>query len=161
MRSRRGCVAGIALALASVAGVGAAEESTSLARLSWLEGTWTGTTNRVDMEETWSSPRGGALIGMHKDTRDGRLLGYESFRIVPADSGRVVYLTSPNGAPPTAFHSTALGDSTVVFENKAHDFPQRILYRLDAAGALHARIEGVDRGKDRSVDWVWTRQPCR
>ena len=160
MRMTRGGMAGIALSVGIATGAVAAEAPHELARLAWLEGTWTGTSNRVEIEETWSSPRGGALIGMHKDTREGRLIGFESFRIVPADSGRVVYLASPNGAPATAFHSTVLTDSLVVFENRAHDFPQRILYRVDAQGALHARIEGEAEGRPRSKDWVWTRQPC-
>ena len=36
-----------------------------------------------------------------------------------------------------------------MFENRQHDFPQRILYWLDAAGAMHARIEGPQGGQDR------------
>ena len=44
-----------------------------------------------------------------------------------------------------------------VFENPAHDFPQRILYWLDGAGALHARIEGPQDGKAVGEEWVWTR----
>ena len=49
------------------------------------------------------------------------------------------------------------GDKRVVFENKQHDFPQRILYWLDAQGALHARIEGPQGGKTVSEEWVWKR----
>ena len=45
----------------------------------------------------------------------------------------------------------------MVFENLQHDFPQRILYWLDAAGAMHARIEGPQAGKTVSEEWVWTR----
>ena len=42
-----------------------------------------------------------------------------------------------------------------VFENRQHDFPQRILYWLDASGAMHARIEGPQGGKTVSEEWVW------
>ena len=37
-----------------------------------------------------------------------------------------------------------------LFENTAHDFPQRIIYRRDADGSLLARIEGgaERRGKE-------------
>ena len=41
-----------------------------------------------------------------------------------------------------------------------HDFPQRILYRK-VEGGLFARIEGVDKGKPRSVDFPMTAASCR
>ena len=47
------------------------------------------------------------------------------------------------------------GERRAVFENKQHDFPQRILYWLDAEGAMHARIEGPQGGKTISLEWVW------
>ena len=33
-----------------------------------------------------------------------------------------------------------------MFENRAHDFPQRVGYRLTPAGGLEAWIEGVKPG---------------
>src|SRR5262245_13835657 len=99
-----------------------------LKRLAWLEGVWIGTSDGLAMEEHWSSPDGGALIGMHKDTRDGRMTSFEFFRIVAQDSDGVCYLASPNGQPPTPFCAIELSESRVVFENREHDFPQRVLY---------------------------------
>ena len=72
------------------------------------------------------------------------------------DAG-TVYFASPRSAPPTAFKLIETGDKRVVFENKNHDFPQRILYWTDAKGALHARIEGPQGGKTVAEEWVWTR----
>ncbi|MFN0152142.1 MAG: DUF6265 family protein [bacterium] len=130
----------------------------SVENLAWLEGVWTGVTNGVAMEEHWSSPAGGGLIGMHKDTKGGRIVSYEFFRIVPGDSSGVCYLTSPNGRPPITFCAIELTASRVVFENLAHDFPQRILYWLGDAGTLHARIEGMIGGKLESEEWAWSRR---
>jgi hypothetical protein len=45
-----------------------------------------------------------------------------------------------------------------VFENKEHDFPQRILY-WRGKGALHARIEGLRDGQPRSLEWRWMPTP--
>ncbi len=47
----------------------------------------------------------------------------------------------------------------VVFENREHDFPQRILYWLDGEGRLHARIEGPAGSGERAMEWVWSRLP--
>lgn len=139
----------------------AAEPKSSLERLAWLEGTWGGITDGVTMEEIWSSPAGGGLVGMHKDTKGGRMVSFEFFRIVERDSSGVCYLSSPGGRPPVPFCAIELGDRRVVFENREHDFPQRVLYWLERDGRLHARIEGTIGGKAQSEDWVWTRKRGR
>jgi hypothetical protein len=130
-------------------------------RLAWLEGTWQGVTGGVAMEETWSSPAGGGLVGMHRDTKAGRMISYEFFRIVARDTSGVCYLASPLGKEPTAFCAIELTDRRVVFENLQHDFPQRVMYWLEPDGRLHARIEGMSGGKLGSQDWIWTRKKAR
>ena len=148
----------VALVLASASSSWAADPA--IGRLAWLEGTWRGVSNGVAMEETWSSPEGGGLIGMHKDTKGGRLVSFEFFRIVPDSAGTLCYLTSPMGRPATPFCAIEVGERRVVFENATHDFPQRILYWM-ADGRLHARIEGTMDGKAASEEWTWTRHKGR
>jgi hypothetical protein len=133
-----------------------APAATDLSRLAWLEGRWTGTQGGLETEEHWTSPSGNALVGMNKAVKAGRIVSFEFLRIQHTKEG-TAYLASPGGAPPTAFVLVELGDARVVFQNEAHDFPQRILYWLDAAGALHARIEGTIGGKARSQEWTWTK----
>lgn len=148
---------------AGAAGAAAAAETPQarLDRLAWLAGTWQGTTDGVRMEETWSTPDGGGLVGMHKDSRGGRMVSFEFFRVVPQDEGRICYLASPLGRAPVPFCALSLGDSAVVFENAEHDFPQRVLYRLLPDGRLHARIEGLQGGKPAAEEWWWTRSGGR
>ena len=128
------------------------------ARLAWMEGRWGGSIDGTDMEEQWTSPAGGALIGMHKDVKGGRMTSFEFMRIDTAPKEGLVYFASPRSAPVTPFVLLELGDKRVVFENKDHDFPQRILYWLDAAGALHARVEGTLKGSAESEEWTWTKR---
>jgi hypothetical protein len=134
----------------------AAAVPTTVESLAWMEGTWVGEKDGVRMEEVWTGIRGGALLGMHSDVKAGRLVGWEFLRIAPVD-GRVTYLASPRSAPPTPFTLVEAGEKRAVFENKAHDFPQRILYWIDDKGAMHARIEGPQDGRTASEEWVWTR----
>jgi len=124
--------------------------------LAWMAGTWTGEKDGVQMEEVWTDARGGALLGLHRDVKGGRMVSWEFLRIEATPDG-VAYFASPRSAPPTPFRLVESADKRAVFENKAHDFPQRILYWIDAAGALHARIEGPQDGKAVSEEWVWTR----
>ncbi|HMI89074.1 MAG TPA: DUF6265 family protein [Polyangiaceae bacterium] len=127
-------------------------------RLAWLQGRWVGSSDGMDMEEHWTSSAGGALIGMHKDVRGARMTSFEFLRIESAPEGGLVYFASPRSAAATPFALVELGDRRAVFENKAHDFPQRILYWLDAEEALHAKVEGTLRGSLRSEEWAWKKQ---
>ncbi len=149
-------VAGLSLGIHPVAAA-----DLDLGKLAWLEGTWEGVTNGIAMEETWSSPVGGGLIGMHKDTKAGRMVSFEFFRVVQRDTSGVCYLASPLGRQPVAFCAIELTDRRVVFENLQHDFPQRVMYWLEPDGRLHARIEGMQAGKLGSMDWIWTRRKAR
>jgi hypothetical protein len=145
-------------ALVSLATLPMVESAATQAdRLAWMEGRWVGETNGLSMEERWTGPVGGALLGIHSDVKAGRLVSWEFLRIDSTSEG-TFYFASPRSAAPTPFKLLELGDKRVVFENKQHDFPQRILYWLDAGGALHARIEGPRGGKTVEMEWVWTRK---
>ena len=135
----------------------AATPADDVARLSWLAGCWSGTADGIVTEEHWTSPAGGALLGMNKAVANGRLASFEHLRIAPHE-GRLCYLASPQGGAVTAFCAIEIGDRRVVFENREHDFPQRILYRRDG-DRLHARVEGTLDGKPAGDEWEWSR--CR
>jgi ketosteroid isomerase-like protein len=126
--------------------------------LAWLAGHWAGVRDGVASEEHWTSPAGGALVGMHKDVRPDGKIFFEFFRIVENDEGALCYLASPGGRPPVSFCAVEIGDHRVVFVNPTHDFPQRILYWLDETGALHARVEGPGDGGTLGEEWVWRRR---
>lgn len=153
------CAASMSLAVAPVVAgeAPAAVAPSNIAALAWMAGSWAGTKDGVASEEHWTSPAGDALVGMHKDVRDGRMTSFEQLRIVVDPENRICYLASPGGAPPTAFCAVEIGERRVVFENRQHDFPQRILYWLDDAGKLHARIEGPMQGQEVAEEWTWSR----
>jgi hypothetical protein len=134
----------------------APEQAATVDDLRWMTGSWQGAANGVQSEEHWSTPSGGLLIGMHRDVKDGRAVGFEFFRI-QVHEGAITYLTQPGGQPPTAFAMKEVGMNRVVFENLAHDFPQRIIYWQSQPGELRARIEGTVRGKLEAEEWVWSR----
>jgi hypothetical protein len=50
-------------------------------------------------------------------------------------------------------------DSSVVFENLEHDYPQRIIYSLEPSGDLRARVEGIRGGKLEFDEWLWHKTP--
>ena len=134
-----------------------ASSASALGRLSWMAGSWASDSAEVRIEEHWTAPRGGMMLAMHRDVVRGRAVSFEFLRI-EADSSGVRYLAQPRGRPAFPFLMKSLGNRSVVFENKEHDYPQRILYWLDADGALHARSEGIVKGKTEWEEWRWTRE---
>lgn len=127
-----------------------------LEALSWMAGSWEGTQGGVEIEEVWMAPKGGAMIGMHRDVAGGKMVGFEYLRIV-TKGGKLAYLASPQGSAPTPFPLKEMSGKKVVFENPDHDFPQRIIYWLDKDGALNAKIEGDQGGKPAEMSWTWKR----
>jgi len=143
------------LSLMLVAGPAHAQ-TTPVSALAWMAGSWAGADGRVEHEEHWTAPKGGAMVGMHRTVRDGRMVEFEFLRIEERE-GALVYLSMPGGrSPATPFTLKSLEGQRVVFENAAHDFPQRVIYWKDGSD-LRARIEGTIAGQDRSTEWHWTR----
>ena len=143
---------GLAIWILGAASAAAADDIT---RLSWLAGCWSGIHDGVTTEEHWTSPAGGEMVGMNKAVASGRIVFFEFLRIA-SHEGRLCYLASPRGGAVTAFCATTIGDDRVVFENREHDFPQRIVYERHE-NALRARTEGTVDGKERSESWEWRR----
>lgn len=151
------CALAVWLAIAPVAAAVPEPDDAGAAGLGWLAGRWSGTNDGTLSEEQWTSAEGGALLGMHKDIRSGRMVSFEFFRIAADADGKICYFASPGGRPPTPFCLVEQGERRVVFENRAHDFPQRILYWIGDEGALHARIEGPMAGRTVTEEWIWKR----
>ena len=137
-----------------------APPSTDVSTLGWMSGRWVGVQNGTDTEEFWTDARGGTLLGMHRDVKGGKTVGFEFFRIESVPEG-LTFFASPQGRAATPFRAVQgeNAKSRVVFENKEHDFPTRIIYWLGADGKLHARIEGMLRGEAASEEWAWSRKP--
>lgn len=144
----------LALALAATPPPTAAE----IDRLAFIAGCWTLTRpNGAKTEEQWLAPAGGAMLGMSRTVRDGKLRDYEFMRILPDPDGKLQFVAIPSGQAEGAFPMKEIGDNTVTFENPRHDFPQRILYRLVDKDTLVARIEGSVGGQARSADFPYRR----
>ena len=149
-------VAVAALALGASRATG---PTASVTRLGWLAGCWElGSGGRV-VEEQWTRPRGGLMLGVGRTVRGDSLVEYEQVRIFER-GGRLVYGASPSGQTPAEFESTQVSDSAVTFENLGHDFPQRVMYRRPAPDSLIGRVEGMSRGKLRGVDFPYARVAC-
>jgi hypothetical protein len=132
-----------------------AAEGAEIDDLEWMVGYWRGEKDDVVMEELWLAPAGGRMIGLHRDVpEEGDVLS-EHLRI-EGGAGGVDYVAAPIGRQEARFRLIELGDKRALFENRKHDYPERILYWADHRG-LHVRIEGETDGKQRHEEWLWRR----
>ena len=110
-----------------------------IAEVEWLAGAWAGTKHTSSIEEHWSPPKGGAMLGVSRTVKGDKMVQFEFLRIVERDTG-LVYIAQPGGRTPTEFVLTNLGDRKAVFVNPRHDYPQRIVYRLSKEGTLTTSV---------------------
>jgi hypothetical protein len=145
-------------AVACVAVSSASANEADLTKLAWLGGCWASANGEPGSGEQWMPLAGGTLLGMSRTVKNGRTVEFE-FMQIRIDQGAIVYIAMPSGQRTATFTAIRLTDSEVVFENKAHDFPQRVIYRIDGDQLL-ARIEGERAGVLRSIPFTMNRSAC-
>ena len=141
------------------AAAASAQSAPRVHQVGWLTGCWERASGRRMVEEQWMRPRGGLMLGAGRTVDGDSLVEFEQVRILER-AGRLVYAAAPSGQAPAEFESIAVTDSSVTFENAAHEFPQRVLYRRVGADSLIARVEGTRGGKLRGVDFAYHRAVC-
>lgn len=148
------CMSTAATAPAPAAGPG-------IETVRWLAGCWSRTDAEAGSGEQWTAPGGATMLGVSRTVREGRTVEYEFVLIRPAADGTLVYHAHPSGQAGAEFRLASAADREVVFENPAHDFPQRIGYRLEADQVtLTAWIEGMHDGTSRRMLFPMRRVRC-
>jgi len=133
--------------------------SVSLDQLSWISGCWEGRTGNRVYTEQWMKPGGGLMMGMSRTVAGDKATEYE-FLQIRQQGHDILYVAKPSGQSEASFKLVRHSDREAVFENPQHDFPQRIIYRVQPDGSLFARIEGKNNGTDRGVDYPMKRATC-
>ncbi len=150
---------GISVACATLMLSTGATPST-LDKLGWLQGCWHVAGTDQGSVEQWTSAAGGSMLGMSRTVKGGKTQDFEFIQIREEASGKLVFIAQPSGAPPTRFPLLREDGAMFVFEQKAHDFPQRVIYSKDGDQAMLARIEGIVKGKLESMDFPMKRIRC-
>jgi hypothetical protein len=110
----------------------------------FFEGLW-----KVDGKEqfeSWKPAADGALAGEGYRIRNGARVVTETLEMKKVDGVLSYLATVPgqNDGRAVAFRMTSCGDSGFVFENPAHDFPQKLIYRSTGKGKMEAEVLGGD-----------------
>jgi Domain of unknown function (DUF6265) len=128
-------------------------------RIAWLQGCRESVTPRRVIEENWSAPRGKTMLGSGRTLRGDSLVEYELV-LIREREGALVYEAHPSGQPSAVFTAREVRDSSVRFENLAHDSPQQVGYRRLGSDSLLAWIDGAAGGTPRRVEFRYARARC-
>ena len=128
--------------------------------LGFMAGCWRALTRSgTTIEEFYTTPSSNLVVGVTRYVRDGRAVDFEFTRIDQTDSG-VVITPHPKGVRSVSFAPRVMEPNRAVWENAAHDFPQRIAYTRVADDTLVARIEGRTPSGERALEWRMARAAC-
>ncbi|MFZ6766053.1 DUF6265 family protein [Undibacterium sp. Di26W] len=159
MPSLRGLIPALAVAL-GLLHTQASQAGNSIQDLQWLSGCWQASgVVETGSEEHWLAPAGGSMLGMGRTVRKGKMVAWEFMRIQEnADS--LVFTAMPSGKPEASFQLQTLEKQKVVFENPRPEFPQRVIYQLNADGSLLGRIEGMINDQLKGIDFPMKKIAC-
>lgn len=121
-------------------------------KVEWLIGSWRGTSPEGVFGEQWevtndSTYSGSGYFVYGKDT-----VSLETLRLVQ-EGNKLFYeptVKKQNDGKAVRFEMTTVMDHSILFENPAHDFPQKISYTLINKDSVVAEISGQQKGKHRS-----------
>jgi hypothetical protein len=133
----------------------AVSKAPAIADLAWISGDWqTAAGGRARIEEHWTLPAGGTMIGMGRTVVGEKTAEFEFLRIEQRGD-EIFYVANPNAScPQTDFKLTRLAGQQAVFENPAHDYPKRVSYRKKPDGSLVASIDAGEGTKSQSFAYV-------
>jgi len=130
-----------------------------IALLTWMAGCWELRDGPRIVEEYWTLPRGGLMLGHSRTIRNDAAVAFEQLLIQESTTGTSLH-ASPSAQAPTDFRAIEISATAAVFVNPEHDFPQRIVYRRGTEGWLYIHVEGRVQGEERKVIYPLRRIDC-
>lgn len=128
-------------------------EGVTAADLSWMAGQWRGLRGEEEIEEHWSEPRGGAMMGMFRWLRDGRVWFFEFLTL--EQQGECVLMRIKHYYPgligweekdsSVEFLLVQLGEREAVFWQLHKPYAPWIIYRREGAQRMITYFEREDK----------------
>lgn len=138
------------------------KESKRIEGLQWLLGTWANQQGNTYSQETWSKENDSTFTGYSfVEVNKKEVVFAETMALEQKGTDLLLTVATANqkDKKPVTFKRVVSEKGQFAFENKTHDFPQRIVYAQPATDSLHAWIEGNVAGEFRKVDFHFSRKP--
>lgn len=141
--------------LLSVFVIACSENKSAGTDLSWLAGKWNGTADGMEFFEEWKPMDGSSMEGKGGAISDKDTVFSEKLKIEKRGEDLFYIPTVKENGGAVDFKFTGLKNDSIVFENPAHDFPQRIVYFRLPDNMLYACIDGLEAGKYKRVEFSY------
>lgn len=128
-------------------------------KLLQLRGTWAMQTKKGVLYEEWKKTGEAEMSGTsyRLNQKDTLLLERVKLRREGDDILYIPSAQNQNNGQPVVFKLVRAEANKFTFENKLHDFPQRIIYNLITNDSIVARIEGSKNGVTDGSDFYFKR----
>ena len=117
----------------------------------WLAGCWV--TPDSSAQEVWVVESERSLAGFGVAITDSKIGFYEVLSIKQSEDGSWTYTAHPSGQSSASFVAVEIDDTSVVFANPEHDYPQEIRYKR-VGSRLYATISLIGGVNPNSFDKV-------
>lgn len=130
-----------------------------LEQFDWLIGSWSNVSSEGELFERWiktndSTFSGNSFFISNNDTLFSEQISLE---LKGFDIFYTPTVSNQNQGKAVCFKLISDTNNVFVFENKLHDFPQRIIYTNPLPDSLYARIEGTEKGENRFEEFSFKR----
>jgi len=119
----------------------------------WIIGSWEQKTDKGILTESWQRQNDSVFVGSCYFINESDTLHSETILLEQrADS--ITYsanVKGQNNDKAVPFRLTTANTNSLVFENPAHDYPQKIVYQKSKSNGLLVTISGILHGK-KSVE---------
>lgn len=124
-----------------------------------LTGLWRMDGKRGALYEEWRVNGDSQLTGRSYKINNNDTMELEN--VIISLQGKAIFYTpvvhDQNNQQAVPFKLISYNNNRYVFENKEHDYPQRVIYELVFSNELRARIEGNKDGKEMGSDFNYSR----
>ena len=124
-----------------------------------LAGTWKMQAGKKTIYESWKKVNDHEMHGMSYKLSGTDTTIFEQVKLLQKDNAinYIATVKGQNNGQGVAFTLTTSANNTFIFENPAHDFPQRVAYQFISRDSIHAWIDGKNNGKELKEDYYYSR----
>ena len=131
-----------------------------LEKMNWLVGSWEQKLPDGTLIENWEKQNDSTFIGGNYFVKGKDTIHSENVVLTQKkeDLFYIPTVTGQNNDEPVTFKMTSDAENTFVFENLAHDYPQKISYKKVSDTNLLTSISGKQQGKESSESYTMTKK---
>ena len=120
-----------------------------------LEGTWLMQSPNRTLLEQWEKLNDSTMKSISYQIKDNDTTALEQVELRLMGT-KILYIPTVNNQM-VIFKMISNSDKEFRFENRLHDYPQRIVYKLVKPDSIHAYIEGSKKGKRGRSNYYFKR----